>query len=187
MILYTEDTLTKRPIADLFSSTHSPLQNQTFMNYPVPTIILVVLFLAVTACSPKQKTKLNKTGQLHFKTILKEQYSSIQKKQDMIITKASAWESLWEQMHKNVQPMPSLPKVDFSQEMLIGVFMGTKSTGGYDINIQSIKETESEIVVTVKEIFPRNTGFVSTALTQPTHVVKLLTSKKKVVFVRKAK
>ena len=65
--------------------------------------------------------------------------------------------------------------------------MGTKSTGGYDINIQSIKETDNEILVSVKEVFPRNTGIVSTALTQPTHVVKLLKSNKKVVFVRKTK
>ena len=75
-------------------------------------------------------------------------------------------------------PPPDQPNIDFDTNMVIAVFRGEKNTGGYDINITSIEENDSEIIVRGEMSDPPTYGIVTQALTQPYHIVSTKTSNK---------
>lgn len=81
---------------------------------------------------------------------------------------------------------PQAHPIDWQSEMVIGVFMGTQSTGGYGIQIESIERRElphimiyppppivHELVVNYRERRPAPGSIVTMALTAPYHLVRL--------------
>ena len=59
--------------------------------------------------------------------------------------------------------------------------MGEKSTGGYSIGVENVVETDSNIIVTVKETTPDPGSMLTQSFTMPFCVVKI-NSKKPIVF-----
>ena len=59
--------------------------------------------------------------------------------------------------------------------------MGEKTTGGYTIGIENVVETDSNIIITVKESNPDPGSMVTQAFTMPFCVVKI-NSKKPIIF-----
>ena len=59
--------------------------------------------------------------------------------------------------------------------------MGEKTTGGYSIGIENVVETDSNIIITVKETNPVPGSMVTQSFTSPFSVVKI-NSKKPIVF-----
>jgi hypothetical protein len=59
--------------------------------------------------------------------------------------------------------------------------MGEKATGGYAIGIETVMETDKNIVVTVKETNPKTGSMVTQSVTTPFCVVKI-NSKKEIIF-----
>ena len=59
--------------------------------------------------------------------------------------------------------------------------MGEKTTGGYTIGIENVVETDSNIIIIVKETNPDPGSMVTQAFTMPFCVVKI-NSKKPIIF-----
>ncbi|MFV8360000.1 protease complex subunit PrcB family protein [Flavobacterium sp. LS1P3] len=59
--------------------------------------------------------------------------------------------------------------------------MGEKTSGGYSIGIDSVFETDKNIVITIKETSPEPGSIVTQAFTNPFCVVKI-NSKKDIIF-----
>lgn len=59
--------------------------------------------------------------------------------------------------------------------------MGEKTSGGYSIGIDSVIETDKNIVITIKETNPEPGSMVTQAFTNPFCVVKI-NSKKEIIF-----
>ncbi|MDI5888389.1 protease complex subunit PrcB family protein [Flavobacterium yafengii] len=59
--------------------------------------------------------------------------------------------------------------------------MGEKTSGGYSIGIDSVIETDKNIVITIKETNPKPGSMVTQAFTNPFCVVKI-NSKKEIIF-----
>ena len=57
------------------------------------------------------------------------------------------------------------PKVDFARQMLIGICLGQRPTGGYGVEFLSAEKEGKILVVRYEEVRPR--GFVTQALTAP--------------------
>lgn len=112
------------------------------------------------------------TSNLNFTTISKGFYSSYTEKASIVINDAEAWADVWNNTTANLVPQPALPEVDFSKETIIAVFLGVKSTSGYEIKITEIKEEQGKVFVYVKESEPKPRAMVATVLTYPYHIVK---------------
>jgi hypothetical protein len=93
-----------------------------------------------------------------------------------------SWQSLWKTMRGKSIPLPELPEVDFQKHMVIGVFMGSRPTGGYSVHITRIMKKDT-MIVSVRETAPGPGDLVSMALTAPYHVVVVPRSDKPVAFV----
>jgi len=89
----------------------------------------------------------------------------------LVIKTEDQWREVWEKMNDLRFPGPEIPEIDFEKKMVIAVFMGKRSSGGYEIEIIKITRTEYEIVVEVKEKEPPAESFRTMALTQPYHMV----------------
>lgn len=96
---------------------------------------------------------------------------SIADAQTCAITDAKEWAQLWRRMHQGREPMPDLPSVDFSRQMVLAAFMGRKPTGGYTIQITRVVAENGTITVTVRETAPSPNTPVIQVLTHPFHIV----------------
>jgi hypothetical protein len=71
--------------------------------------------------------------------------------------------------------------VDAQNSNFVILNMGEKNTGGYSITIESVAETEKNIIINVKESSPDPGAMVTQAITYPFCVVKI-NSKKEIII-----
>lgn len=109
--------------------------------------------------------------------------SNQEKPRRLVIRDQKSWAETWAAMRGNVEPKPAVPAVDFEKHVVVAVFMGRKSSGGYAVKIVSIKKGKDKVRVTVKESNPPEGAMVTMALTSPYHVVVVPKSDKDVEFV----
>lgn len=129
----------------------------------------VILF----SCGPKPTIK-NEEYRL-YEVLKVDEYSGARVRFYEVITDS--------QEFKMILNDPELKGKIHSKDILTSNFvllhMGEKSTGGYRLDVESIHETDDQIVVKVKEVSPK--GMVTTAITYPLTVIKIH-SKKPVIF-----
>ena len=97
-------------------------------------------------------------------------HSDYREATSLVIKTEEQWKEVWERVHLLRLPRPELPKIDFQKEMVIAVFMGERSSGGYSIEIIKITKTAKEIVVVVKGKEPPPGSLRTMVLTQPFHI-----------------
>ncbi len=122
--------------------------------------------------------------ELTFETISKEYVSSHDDSEDYVIKETSEWSNLWDIVYSTVTPKPDLPIIEFNDEMIIAVFMGYRSSGGYSIEITKIVEKENSIEIFVTETSPLPGSNVTDGIEHPHHIVKTEKVDKEVIFKR---
>jgi hypothetical protein len=82
----------------------------------------------------------------------------------------------WARHKQNTWEPPPVPVVDFTSQIIDVVFRGTKSSGGYGVEVTSVDEEEGgggDLVVNFLTSDPFPGGMTTMALTQPYHIVKI--------------
>ena len=121
-------------------------------------------------------------SEITFKEISKGLYSGVEESKQIIINDPESFRKLWEEVFSIYQPTSDLPEIDFEKNTLIGVFMGSTSTGGYSVEINKIAEGAKQITIRLKYTSPAPDDFVTMALSQPYHLVIIPKTTKEVVF-----
>lgn len=70
---------------------------------------------------------------------------------------------------------------DISKSNYVILNMGQKNTGGFSIEVEKVEETDTNIIITVKENSPASDGMVMQVITYPYTVVKV-NSKKEILI-----
>jgi hypothetical protein len=117
-----------------------------------------------------------------FTTVHRGSDSQVENAKNVTVRTAADWRALWKE-HSFSLP---LPKVDFSKEMVVGVFLGMRPTGGHSVTITAVDLKGDELVVTYREETPAANAMVTQALTSPVHLVRLPQHKGAVRFERAA-
>lgn len=110
-----------------------------------------------------------------FETIRNGVYSAWPERKMYVITNSTEWDVLKRDLNY-------LRTIDFGKDMLVAVFLGERSSGGYGIEVSRIIETQDAVEVTVIEASPGSGCPVTLALTQPYHIVKIRKTDKRVIF-----
>lgn len=118
-------------------------------------------------------------------TIARGNYCGIDSTMNIGIDSQNEFKKLWGKVYSNSQPIPPLPDVNFEEETVLAVFMGKRSTGGFGIEIDNIKEHEDCLKAIVKNTTPEPGEMVTMAISQPFHIAKVRVSGKKIAFKRK--
>ncbi|MDN5214823.1 protease complex subunit PrcB family protein [Fulvivirgaceae bacterium BMA12] len=140
-------------------------------------VINFLMLMVFSGCS-KDDNDLNKS--VTFQTIEKNLYSGILDEQYVLVDDPNSWEDLWDKTA--VWTPDELPEVDFTKSMVIAVYMGEKVSGGFEIEISELRESEDTIEVVSKITIPESGQGVTTALSQPFHIIKINKTSKKIIF-----
>lgn len=129
------------------------------------TLALIWLSGSVAALAEGSK-------KLTFTSIESGTTSGIEERTEFLIRTAEDFKTFWAR-HKSMEsPVPSVPRIDFKKEMVIGVFDGTKPSGGYSLKITEVKHGSDEIVVTTKASKPKPGSMNTQMMTQPYDMVR---------------
>jgi hypothetical protein len=88
------------------------------------------------------------------------------------------WSALWKAHGGGDQP----PAVDFSREMIVGVFLGTRPTAGYGVEIVRTPATPALLIVEYIESGPPRDALLAQVLTAPYHLAAIPRHEGKVMF-----
>ena len=124
----------------------------------------------VTAATESNPTATNAVA---FQTVAKGFRSGVIEATQIVVRTQAEWNTLW-QKHSSIEPKPSqAPVIDFSKELVIGVFLGQKPTGGYDVEIVSVEPNDGTLMVSFREKSPQPGAILTQAFTQPFHIVRI--------------
>ena len=77
------------------------------------------------------------------------------------------WTAMWNEHAGN----RVRPPVDFSKEMVVAVFLGTRPTAGFSVEIVGAREEGTALVVSYRETRPQPGNVTAQILTSPYHIV----------------
>ncbi|MGQ4645797.1 protease complex subunit PrcB family protein [Lyngbya aestuarii] len=120
-----------------------------------------------------------------FETIEKAAYAAVEQPFEKVIQDQSSWHNFWRELHSSKSSTKPLPTVDFRENLVIGVGVGNKSSGGYSVEIQEINIEGGVLLVKYLEEQPGANCFTTQALTQPYQLIKVKKFKLPVKFNRK--
>ena len=94
--------------------------------------------------------------------------SRIDKAEVRVARDMAAWQTLYAQ-HDPTTRTP--PQVDFTQEGVVGVFLGFRSTGGYSVEVTRLERIGNAFYLTSEERRP--SGPAPSVITAPYHLVAI--------------
>jgi hypothetical protein len=103
---------------------------------------------------------------LPLRTVEKGATSNVDAAKQAVARTDAEWAALWK-THDYDRPAP---KVDFSKEMIVAVFMGSRPTAGFSTEIVSVAERDGGLVVSYREAMPPAGAITAQILTSPFHI-----------------
>jgi hypothetical protein len=84
----------------------------------------------------------------------------------LVIRDANGWAQFWSELGVGERP-----SVDFNRDVVVAVAAGQRPTGGYEIAIDKVTQSEGQLTVEVVERTPGPNCMTTASLTQPVDVV----------------
>ena len=118
------------------------------------------------------------TGGDTVRTVDKGEQSNIDEAKQVVVRTDAEWTKLWQQH----SPDRQRPAVDFSKDMVVGVFMGSRPTAGYNVSIVSTFAKDGNVLVRYQESQPQRGAMTAQVLTFPYHLVAVPKASGEVTF-----
>jgi len=113
-------------------------------------------------------------------------YSGLDDRQRIVVRDQTQWKDVWQQIWKRTSPVPDLPAIDFTRELVIVAADGSRPTGGYNILIERASDSGGAgINVVIRSVSPGRCG-VTQALTQPVDIARVTRRDGAVIFTERA-
>lgn len=124
-------------------------------------------------------------NEIQFETIEKKISWNTNKRGNYVIKNAAEWSDLWNKIYPAVIIKPEIPEIDFNKYMVVAVFNGLETSGGYDIEITKIGEKDNAVYVFVKKTIHGSGCAITQSFINPYHIVGFVKSNKEVQYVEK--
>jgi hypothetical protein len=108
-------------------------------------------------------------GAVTPRTVDKGEQSNIDEARQAVVRTDAEWTTLWQQH----SPDRQRPTVDFAKDMVVGVFMGSRPSAGYNISIVSTLAKDGNVIVQYRESTPRPGTMAAQVLTFPYHLIAI--------------
>lgn len=123
------------------------------------------LALSILVCL----TLASMAAQAPFDSVAKGSMSGQQIAKQVIIRTPAEWSALW----KDHAPTAKMPVVDFTKRMVVGIFLGTKPSGGHDVQIVGVRTQDKDLIVEYVQKQPGRGTMAAQMLTEPYHLVSV--------------
>lgn len=102
-----------------------------------------------------------------------------------VLRTAAEWDSVWAMVHRNqiTQTLPAAPAVNFTQEMVLLAGLGTQSTTGWNIRIDTVVTRRDTLRVIIHSVGPQCVAGMS--ITYPWDAVRVPRTDGPVQFIRR--
>jgi protease stability complex PrcB-like protein len=127
----------------------------------------MVLWAALCVLSPLASHG-SEAVQLKFATVQRGDLSGIEERREVVVRTAAEWTALWKQHSPGQKP----PAIDFTRSMVAGVFLGSRPSGGYTIEVTAVQREGGDLVVIYRESKPDPRMMVTQMITSPFHLVR---------------
>lgn len=148
-------------------------------------IIILFSFIGIIAASCTNEDY--EESVVPFEVIHNGWNAAFEDKRQALLTNNEDYQTLMNDVYRNFDQMPTIPVVDFTKNDVIAVFIGTKTSGGYQVSVDKIIKRNDAVSVYVNEISPGKNCMTTDALTQPYQLVKIPKIKQKVKYIFKEK
>jgi hypothetical protein len=102
-------------------------------------------------------------------TVLKTEMSALESGREAVVQTAAEWAALWKE-HEPARPAPDM---NFAALTVLAVFLGSRPTGGYSVDIVAARVEDGVLVVEYEEKRPSRDAMVAQVLTSPAHIVSV--------------
>lgn len=106
-------------------------------------------------------------AQMAFTSVARGHMSDEDLARQVTVRTAAEWKTLW-QGHA---PTEKMPAVDFDTQMVVGLFLGSKPSDGYDVEIVGVRTEGTALVVEYAQKQPGRGTMAAQMLTAPYHFV----------------
>src|SRR5215213_3319724 len=106
------------------------------------------------------------TPGISFTTIAKGDVSGQQTSKQVTVRSDAEWKALW----KDHAPTGKMPAVDFSKNIVVGIFLGSKPSAGHDVEIVGVRMQDQDLVVDYVQKQPGRGTMAAQMLTEPYHL-----------------
>jgi hypothetical protein len=104
---------------------------------------------------------------MQMTTLAGDQMSAIDSPRQTVVKTAAEFEALW-RAHSPGRPVPA---VDFSKNMVVAVFLGSRPSSGYEVQITNVSRDGDALLVTWTERRPGRDQMAAQVMTAPAHLV----------------
>ena len=108
-------------------------------------------------------------AQVTFTSVAKGDRSGQQLARQVTIRTPSEWKALW----KDHAPADAMPTIDLAKSMVVGIFLGTKPSAGYEVEIVGVKHEGKDLVVEYVQKQPPPGTMTAQILIEPFHLVSV--------------
>jgi len=109
---------------------------------------------------------LQGTPALPVRLVEKSAQSFVDTAKQVTARTPAEWAAVWKQ-HAPARP---LPEIDFGREMVVGVFLGSRNSAGYAVEIVSVEAQPGAVVVRYHETAPARAAITAQIITSPYHL-----------------
>jgi hypothetical protein len=144
----------------------------------VIALLFALAMLQTPAAAPAAATSTMHTMAEPPVTIGKGDLSNVDEGRTVSVRNEADWTRLWQQHNPDRQK----PAIDFSKLMVVGVFMGSRNTAGFAVEILSATDADGVITVHYRETIPARGAITAQVITSPYHLVSIPKSSSTVKF-----
>ena len=135
------------------------------MNMFKNRVSLIGVFLLFLSCKPAQQVIVKEKDK--YEVVFKSQIGGKKEKSSQVIKNYEEFNALITSLNIEEESFGKLLAIDLEKHDLVACFLGEKTTGGYDIEVDDVLFTETTAQIILKEITPEKNQQVTDAFTSP--------------------
>ncbi len=105
-----------------------------------------------------------------METIVRDNMSHVDEATQVVAKTPAEWAALW-RLHGGDQAPP--PAIDFTRRMVVAVFLGSRPSAGYAVEVSGTRTAGRTLIVEWSERTPAPGGVSAQVITSPSHLVSL--------------
>jgi len=104
-----------------------------------------------------------------IQTIVTDMMSQVESPKQAVARTAAEWTKLWREHAGDT----AVPKVDLASRTVVAVFLGTRSSAGYLVEITGTRHDKGALVVEWRERRPERDQVSAQVITSPAHIATI--------------
>ena len=104
-----------------------------------------------------------------IETIVTDMMSQVESPKQAVARTEAEWATLW---HEHAGGT-AMPKVDFGSRTVVAVFLGTRNSAGYFVEITGTRLDKSALIVEWRERRPERGQISAQVITSPAHIATI--------------